>query len=91
MEKECRTKVKLTTAALANQHQDGSATTSNLVIAETSTAMHTQVGDDKYERFYADSGANRTLHPNKNAASAFEHQTIQVRTAAGGHFSPPKE
>ena len=35
------------------------------------------------ERFYADSGANRTVHPSSLAAQSFYRYPLQVGTASG--------
>ena len=36
------------------------------------------------ERFYADTGANRSIHPNMKAAATFYRVGLKIGTAAGG-------
>jgi len=36
------------------------------------------------ERFFADTGANRTMHPNPKSAADYYPQTMSISTAAAG-------
>jgi len=59
----------------------------NVLTVDTPTppvcSMSVKTGDTVCERFYADTGANRSIHPNMKSSSNFYRTTIDINTANG--------
>lgn len=74
----------------AAQPNDGSAVRANVLIVEDGfgpnpVCMTVAAPEGKIcERFYADTGANRSIHPNSRAAANFYRVELNIGTATGG-------
>ena len=80
----------LSLAAVA-ENADGGALRANLLFVDDGTipdipqALNSFVGDGKIrETFFADTGANRSIHPNTKASSSFYRIGLDIGTACGG-------
>ena len=89
MESVCKTKKRNGPKVLASS-VDGAPASANLFIVNLNTES-AQVKEEREapidgkfkERFYADTGANRSLHPNSRAAASFYRTTLDINTASG--------
>jgi hypothetical protein len=92
-ESVCRTKKAGRPQVMAAiESPDGVPIRANIVLVDEGTSISTDlqcynsiVSDGKVkETFFADTGANRTLHPNTKAAASFYRVGLTIGTAHGG-------
>jgi hypothetical protein len=90
-ESVCRNKEKPKIALAAVEDQDGDDIIANLFTVNLNSAHNDshslkdeEVVDGKVlERFYADTGANRSLHPSMRSAASYYRTAIDINTASG--------
>lgn len=86
-ESSCHAKQRGAPQVLMADQADGAIAEAHIIVANMNIAKvdNCEEEDDPMcERFYADSGANRSLHPDCSVAHSFQAKTVDINTAAGG-------
>ena len=83
-------KPKVLFSNVVNEHDDGFEIHANCLIVEDNTIMNLQAQEEIVkppnticEKFLADTGANRSVHPSVRAANQYYGQPMDINTAAG--------